>query len=179
MAGVISLLEGEAADRVERLWDAMQHEFGVPRGFPGAIPHISYHLGDCPAEPPVTTKLATLAGGYAPFAARVSGLGIFGGAAPVVYLAVARGPRLAALHLEVLGLMRELGFENNQYYEPETWLPHITIAQQNVGALVFAEVAEWLAGQVIQFGFEVTNLALASETPEALEVLASFPFGRG
>lgn len=178
VAGVISLLDGAEAVRVERLWESMEREFGVPRGFPGAIPHVSYHLGDYPADAPLNARLAALADRKEPFSAQVSGIGIFGGPNPVLYLAVARGPRLAGLHEEVRAALAALGYENNPYYEPDNWLPHITLAQQNLPAEALPAVAGWLAGRPIQFAFEVTNLALATETPDALEVLVPFPFAK-
>lgn len=177
MAGVISLLEGDDAGRVERLWDRMEREFGVPRGFPGAVPHVSYHLGEYPADEALRAGMAAVARRTRPFAAQISGIGIFGGPNPVVYLAVARGPRLSKVHTEVRSTLTELGYENNAYYEPDNWLPHITIAQQNLAPEALPAVAAWLASEAIQFSFEVTNLALATETPDALEVLVPFPFG--
>lgn len=179
MAGVISLLEPHDAGRVERLWDTMQREFGVLRGFPGAIPHVSYHLGDYPPDAPLQASLAALANQAAPFSAQVSGIGVFGGPAPVLYLAVARGPRLAALHAEVRAVMTSLGHDNNPYYEPDNWLPHVTFAQQNLSTEALPGVVSWLAAQPIQFAFQVTSLALATETPDALEVLVPFPFATG
>lgn len=178
MAGVISLLEGADAGRVERLWDSMQHEFGVLRGFPGAVPHVSYHLGEYPADAALNARLSAIAEVTAPFSAVVSGIGIFGGPSPVLYLAVARGPRLASLHGEVRSALAGLGYENNPYYEPDNWLPHITMAQQNLPAEALPGVAAWLISQPIQFAFEVTNLALATETPDALEVLVPFAFAK-
>ncbi len=174
MAGIISLLEGAGAERVERLMDGMAREFGVARGFPGGEPHLSYHLGDYPPEPPATVRVGRLARETKSFEIQVSGYGVFGGPAPVLYLAVARGPELAALHLAIRAALGGLGFANNPYYEPATWIPHITLAQQNLLASAFPAVAAWLRNQDLQFRARITNLAFARETPAALEVLASF-----
>jgi len=177
MAGIISLLEGADAERVIRLMDGMTREFGVPRGFPGGEPHISYHLGDYLAEPPLSVRVGELARETRPFDVQVSGHGVFGGPAPVVYLVVARSPQLAALHGAVRTVLADLGFANSRYYEPATWIPHITLAQQNLAAARFPAVTAWLKDQILEFRVRVTNLAFARETADALDVLASFRLG--
>jgi 2'-5' RNA ligase len=179
MAGIISLFEGGDAQHVERIMDGMVREFGVPRGFPGGEPHISYHLGDYRPEPPLTTRVAAVASATHPFEVQVSGYGVFGGPSPVLYLAVARRPELGALHGAIHAVMDELGFANNSYYEPATWLPHVTLAQQNLSSDAFPLVTAWLKDQHLQFRASITNLAFARETPSSLDVFASFRLGTG
>lgn len=179
MAGIISLLGGRDADNVERLMAAMASEFGVPRGFPGGEPHVSYHLGDYRPEPPATTRMADVAASVKPFDVQISGYGVFGGHSPVLYLAVARGPELSSLHAAIVAAFASLGFANNPYYEPANWLPHITIAQQNLDREAFPQIASWLGRQHLRFTARLSSIAFARETATSLEVDASFALGPG
>ena len=175
MPGIITLLDEPFASRIEDLWEAMDREFGVARGYPGAIPHFSYHLAEEYDLEIAEKVVAAVALAERPFEVETSGFGVFTGPAPVVYIPVARSPELAALHAMVCDRMRRAGIETVPYYLPERALPHITIAQQNVPAEVLPALLGWLARQDLSWRLPATNLAIADQTPGGSVVFRRFP----
>ena len=175
MPGIITLLDEPFASRIEDLWEAMEREFGVRRGYPGAIPHFSYHLAEEYDLGIAETVVAALALAERPFEVETSGFGVFTGAAPVVYVPVARSPELAALHATICDRMRRAGIETVGYYLPERALPHITIAQQNVPAEALPALLGWLARQDLSWRLPATNLAIADQTADGAVVFRRFP----
>lgn len=174
MPGIITLLDEPFASRIEDLWEAMEREFGVIRGYPGAIPHFSYHLAEAYDLEAAEMVIAAIAWAGRPFAVETSGFGVFTGPAPVVYIPVARSPELAALHALVCDRMRRAGFETVGYYLPERALPHITIAQQNVSGEALPALLGWLARQDLSWRMTASNLAIADQTPDGAVVLRRF-----
>lgn len=179
MAGVISLLEGADLERVESLWEVMEREFGVPGGFPGGVPHLSYHLGNYDKHSPAFEAIERLARAVPPFRVRAGGIGIFTGAVPILYLPIVRSPELAATHAAVTDALRKAGIERNHpYYEPAVWQPHVTLAQQNLAPEALPGVVAWLAERSgLAWEIAITNLALAVETPDSATILARYPLG--
>jgi 2'-5' RNA ligase len=175
MPGIITVLDPPIADRIERLWDEMEREFGVPRGYPGALPHFSYHLAESYHLERAAGVVRDLAAATPEFTVETSGFGVFTGLEPVFYIPVARGPALAALHASICERMRGAGMETNPYYLPERALPHITVAQQNIPAGAVAPLLEWLARQDFSWEVPVTNLALANQTPDSAVIYERFP----
>ena len=166
MPGIITVLEPPIADRVEQLWDEMEREFSIPRGYPGALPHFSYHLAESYDLGRAATILRELGPETPPFHVETSGFGVFTGDEPVFYVPVARSPQLAGLHAAICERMLAAGMETTPYYLPERALPHITIAQQNVPAATVPALVQWLLHQDFSWRVHVTNLALADQTPD-------------
>lgn len=177
MPGVITLLESEAAARVEALWDAIAREFGVPKGYPGAVPHFTYHLADSYDLPAALGVIETVAGYWAPFSVEASGFGVLPGDSPVVYVPVARSAELTALHVAIVGGMKAAGMANLPYYSDPYWLPHITIAQANVPTGALAPRLAWLAREPIAWRIPVSNLAVADQTADGAVVFGQRRFG--
>jgi 2'-5' RNA ligase len=173
--GIITLLDEPYASRIEDLWEAMEREFGVARGYPGAIPHFSYHLAETYDIEAAEMVVAAIAMAERPFEVETSGFGVFTGPAPVVYIPVARSPELAALHALICDRMRRAGTETVGYYLPERALLHITIAQQNVPPDALPALLGWLARRDLSWRMPVSNLAIADQTADGAAVLPRFP----
>lgn len=176
MPGVIALLPEPFASRVEALWDEMTRGFGVPPGYSGAVPHITFHLGARDAEPGAASPVEAVAGRTAPFGVCTAGLGVFGGPQPVIHLAVARSPEVAQLAAQLDSAMEAAGFPTTDpYFSPQRWQPHITIAQGNLAGVELGPLLAWLVGQQLNWEIPVGSISVARETPTGADVLATFP----
>ena len=175
MPGVIALLPEPNAAKVQALWDAMASEFGVPSGYPGAIPHLTFHLGSHDIDAGADEIVRRVAAKTAPFAVHSAGLGLFGGAPPVIHIMVARSPAAAAL-AETLELeLATAGYPGTDpYFSPDRWIPHITIAHGNLVGVELGPLLAWLARQDLAWEIPVTGLSIARETELSAEILATF-----
>ncbi|GMV86923.1 MAG: hypothetical protein AMXMBFR80_27760 [Dehalococcoidia bacterium] len=180
MPGVIALLDSASSARIEGLWDEMERRFGIRRGFPGGIPHVTFHLGDFDVEPGTATIVERVAAATRPFRLHSSGLGVFGGPAPVVFVTVARSPAAATLAERLDHEIQAAGYPPTApYYGPERWVPHITLAQQNLDGADLGALLAWLASQPLAWDLPISSLSIARETPTSAEILATFPLGDG
>ncbi|MFN8617613.1 MAG: 2'-5' RNA ligase family protein [Dehalococcoidia bacterium] len=176
MPGVISLLPEPFASGVERLWGSMHREFGIPMGYPGAVPHITFHLGARDAEPGAAGVVEAVAKRTVPFSITTAGFGVFGGPEPVVHLAVARSPQVARLAAELESALAAAGYPTTDpYFTPDRWMPHITIAHRNLAGIELGSLLAWLVSQPLSWEIPLSTLSVARETELSADVLATFP----
>lgn len=176
MPGVIALLDDVHSARVEALWDEMERRFRVPKGYPGALPHITFHLGGHDVDAGAEAVVQHVSGRTKPLTISTSGLGVFGGPAPVFYLSVARSPEVAALAEELSSELAAAGFPSTDpYFGPDRWIPHITIAHRNLAGVELGPLLAWLVEQPLAWEVPLGSLSIARETERSAEVLATFP----
>lgn len=175
--GVISLLDPAATARVENLCEGMSERFGAGRGFPGGIPHITFHLSARDIEPGAIAVVERVASATAPFTLYSSGLGTFAGpGGPILYIGVARAPAATLLADTLAQELARAGYPGTDpYYAPDRWMPHVTIAQQNLQGVDLGALLAWLVVQPLSFELPLTTLSVAKETPTGAEILATFP----
>ena len=178
MPGVIALLPNPFSSRIESLWETMERDFGIPRGYPGAIPHLTFHLGSHDIEAGAEALVERLAAATTPFTVRTSGLGVFGGDVPVLHLMVARSPAVASLAERLTAELDAAGFPSTDpYFAADMWIPHITIAHRNLAGIEPGPVLAWLVKQPLAWEIPVRSLSIARETETGAEILATFPLG--
>jgi 2'-5' RNA ligase len=170
MQGIVSLLDGEARERIEQLWEELRRDFGVRGIHTKRFPHFSYHVADEYDLARLQPALEQLAAARSKSSARASGIGIFTRKEPVIYLPVVRSSDLQRVHGDVARLAEPLATGINEYYAPEIWIPHITIAEGDVDILVLPEIVRRLGERNLRWEFPVTNLAVirASETVQEI-----------
>jgi 2'-5' RNA ligase len=174
------LLDTAARERVEALLDEMSERFGVGRGFPGGVPHVTFHLSERDTEPGAAAVVESVAKSTLPFRLYSAGLGAFAGpSGPILHLSVARAPAAATLAERLGQELSAAGFPGTDpYYTPERWIPHITIAQQNLDGADLPGLLAWLVEQRLAMEIAISELSIARESPTGVEILASFPLGR-
>lgn len=154
----------------------MAREFGVPRGYSGAIPHISFHLSSHDVDPGAVEVVERVARETQPLVVHSSGLGVFAGEPPVVHLVVARSPAAAELASRLTGELSARGIPSTDpYFSPERWVPHITLAHRNLAGVELGPLLGWLAAQPLAWAIPLESVSIARETESGAEVLATFP----
>jgi 2'-5' RNA ligase len=170
MVGIVSLLDDLHYHLVEDLWAELQREFGVKGVYITPFPHFSYHVAsDYNVEmlPPILHKIAAT---QASFQVRTSGLGIFTGEAPVLYIPIARNPILAQFHATLWQELSNTGNGALEYYHPEHWMPHITISFGDVNSNNLAHIVRYISGHDFSWQITVDNLALIYDSGNGQEV---------
>jgi 2'-5' RNA ligase len=170
MQGIVSLLDGEARDRIEQLWEELRRDFGVRGIHSKRFPHFSYHVADEYDLAKLRPELEQLAGAMRQFLARASGIGIFTRKEPVIYLPVVRSNELQNIHSGVARLAEPLATGINEYYAPDIWIPHITVAEGDVDILVLPEIVRRLGERNLRWELPVTNLAVIRATENVQEI---------
>lgn len=177
MPGVIALFDAEHHAQVEWLWAEMERAFGIPAGYPGAMPHVTFHLAGGYDAEPTLAAVAEIAASQPAFELRTTGLGVFTGGAPVIHIPVVRNAVAEQLHAQLYERLSPHCREHAAYYSPTHWMPHITLGYQNVPREAYPQVLPWLAAQDLAWVIHVTTLAVGQDTPTGVDIMASFPLG--
>ncbi|MGE5597030.1 MAG: 2'-5' RNA ligase family protein [Hyphomicrobiales bacterium] len=88
-----------------------------------------------------------------------------------------RDARLSRLHEAIHAALAERGVASQPYYAPDAWVPHITLAQQNLAPGLLPAVLVWCARRPLAWELAVTNLTVARATEHGLEVKAPLDLG--
>jgi 2'-5' RNA ligase len=175
MHGVVSLLEQRSYAAVEGLWDELERQFGVRGVRATPFPHFTYQVAGAYDEPALESAMRRVAGARPPFQARTTGLGVFTGAEPVVYVPVVRDARLSALHEAVWDALSPAGSDVSGYYRPDQWMPHITLAWADIDAERAGAIAGYLAGRSFDWEITIDNLTFIRDTGDRQEIAARVP----
>ena len=126
--GVVSLLDEEHSALVESLWAELESELDL-RGLSGRIiPHLSFHVADAYEQQTLQRAVEAFASNHNSLRVNTAGLGIFTGPAPTLYMAVERCPALSKFHEDLWAAISDTSQNPSQYYSPDNWSPHISLA---------------------------------------------------
>ncbi len=177
MMGIVSLLDEEHYRQVENLWDEVESRFHLADIAPTPIPHISFQIATAYDQERLEPILRRIAKNTAPFQIHTTGLGIFTGADPVLYIAVVRTPELSAFHRLLWHELATLGNEVSPYYHPDNWVPHITVADHNVDHVRLPDLVRYLSPRDFNWTIDINNLALIHDTDEGKGLYLQADFG--
>lgn len=180
MQGIVSLLDDECYARVEGVWDELKREFGVRGLYATPFPHFSYQVAEAYDVAVVEKFVERLAARTRPFRVTTAGLGVFTSEHPVLYVPVVRGPGLARLHQEIWdGATPREPSAVTTYYQPELWMPHVTLAHGDIDRDKLAEIVRALGTRAFHWEVEVNNLSMIYDTGTEQGLRFRFNFGGG
>jgi 2'-5' RNA ligase len=175
MHGVISLLHETYYEQVEELWLEIGSRFGLQGMSRTPFPHFSYHISTNYDVPMLERSLPALAAKTAVFSITVSGLGIFTGANPVLYLPVVRTAELSQWQQQIWSAVEPVSNGTLAYYAPANWVPHITLSQHDLTPDVLPSVVKWLNQQNLYWQMPIDNLGLIIETAGKQDLYGRYP----
>jgi 2'-5' RNA ligase len=160
MYAIASLLDPTADMNVRMLWERFEEHCGLSGIRTVPLPHFSWQGADSYQFEPVEEALEALAKETEPFTVTCSGLGIFTGAQPVVYLALVKDKTLLDVHNQLWERIRPFAIAPNMYYDPQHWVPHITLAFKEVEPERLGCAVADIAFQRIRLTIQVDHFAL-------------------
>jgi len=178
MNGVVSLLDPAAMAQVHTLWAEMQTAHGIgeaARRVPW--PHLSYHIAPGYDLIRLEAGLGPLARETRPLEIRTTGLGIFTGPTPVLYLAVTRSPALSALHAQVWAACDAAAEDPSPLYAPNVWVPHITLAHLDVTPANLPGLIADLGGRVFAWTIMLSAFTALFKVDDVYQPALHVPFG--
>lgn len=135
MHAVVSLFDEHTTKAVKNLWTELAHDFGV-RHLAEVLPypHFSYQIARHYDESQLTSLVEQLAHQATPFSLQAGGMALFTGLHPVLYVPIVRTIELSHFHQKVWQVISRVGEGIPSYYEPNFWMPHITLAEHDGGS---------------------------------------------
>ena len=160
MLAITSLLASPAADHINALIKSLETEFGLDDVQATPEPHLTYQI----VEP---TNLATLkkalrhiADTTPPLVAHTTGLGMFPGDRPVIYIPVLRSDALNEVHHRVYNLAGPLCTRTDKFSGPDLWLPHVSLALHDTTPELLGPVLRFLNNQTFNLELIINNITL-------------------
>jgi len=172
--GIVSLLDSKHDQLIEELWAEQKREFTVQGVYVTPYPHFSYHVAQAYDVNKIEPVLQRITSNITKFKVRTSGLGIFTGALPVLYIPVVRSLELSQLHQELWQEITPASSGVQQYYHPDQWMPHITIGFADISKENLSQIIPFLAERDFNWEITVTNIAFIYDTGTKQELKSRF-----
>ncbi|MDQ2717329.1 MAG: 2'-5' RNA ligase family protein [Chloroflexota bacterium] len=174
---MISLLDEEHTRAIKELWTELDRDFGVRRlSIILPYPHYSYQVARQYDEQQLVACIEDLARRTAPFRVTAGGLALFTGAHPVLYIPVLRTLALSQFQQTVCDTISSAGVGISPFYTPETWVPHITLAEHDLQRESLARIVARLYERELFWEIAIDNLAIIWDSGTAQEVRYRFDF---
>ena len=174
MHGIVSLLDSKHNQLVEELWAELKQEFSVDGVYITPYPHFSYHVALDYDVDKIESVLKRITANITTFKVRTSGLGIFSGASPALYIPIARSLELTQLHQELWQEITPASSGIVEYYHPNQWMPHITIGFGDINKDKLSQIIPFLAERDFNWEITVNNLAFIYDTGTKQEMMSRF-----
>jgi 2'-5' RNA ligase len=178
MHGIVSLLDDKHYQMVENLWAELEREFAVRGVYSTPYPHFSYQIAQHYNVEQLEPILQRFASGQAAFEVKTSGLRIFTGPHPVLYIPVVRDLELTRFHQQLWPEISMAGSGISDYYHPANWVPHITIGFEDINRENLSHIVRSLAERDFSWEITIDNVALIYDTGTNQELRARFAFGK-
>ena len=163
MHGLVSLLPEPYYSRVTGTWRQLKERHGLTGIEVTPYPHFSWQIGvEYPFEA-LQAALAEVCAAGRPFKVRTTGLGLFTGPAPVLFIPVVKNQALLDFHARVWERLLPVVQGASPYYDPDHWCPHISLAYGDLTPANIGPLMEALAFESYNWEFEVDNLAFIYE----------------
>ena len=177
MNGVVSLLDNPYYEMIEQLWTELEREFDVRGVYVTPYPHFSYQIAPRYDVEVLEAILRQFASKSRPFRVGTSGLAIFTGPSPVLYIPIVRTPELTRFHEALWQEIAQAGSGIVGYYHPEHWMPHITIGMGDLNKGNLGSIVQYLSDRDFYWEITVDNLDFIYDTGTEQVLRSRFDFG--
>ena len=160
MIAVTSLLDKPHAEGVLELIELLERKFGLIGVKMTPYPHLTLLTAEIPDKEELVQYLEQAALETRPFSIRTTGLGIFPGESPVIYIPVLRTAPLNLLHARLHRDISEMSTEMGIYYNPNMWLPHISLALGDTTPHLLGPVLAFLCSYNFNWEISINNLCI-------------------
>jgi len=174
MHGIVTLLDNDHYRLIEDLWAELERRYSIRGVYITPYPHFSYHVAQVYDVDKIVPVLERITSNITKFKVRTSGLGIFTGASPVLYIPVVRSLELTQLHQELWEQISPVSSGIQEYYHPDQWVPHITIGFGDINKDNLSQIIPFLAERNFNWEITVNNIVLVYDTGEKQELKARF-----
>lgn len=178
MIAVTSLLDNIHTQKVTELTEHLDVRFGLKGVKTTPYPHLTLLTAEIPDMEELKQYLEQVCLETPAFSIRTTGLGIFPGKEPVIYIPVLRTPPLNQLHSRLHRDVSEMSSEMGVYYNPNMWLPHISLALGDTSPEVLGPVLSFLSNYNFNWEIQLTNLTILQKCGDYYLKDEEFRFGR-
>jgi len=178
MIAITSLLDDTHSERVSDLTEHLENKFGLSGVKMTPYPHLTLLTAEVPDMDELKQYLEQVCLETFSFMVRTTGLGVFPGESPVVYIPVLRTSPVNKLHARLHRDISEMSSEMGVFYNPNLWLPHISLALGDTTPEVLGPVLSFLCQFNFNWEIEIHNLTILQKSGDFFLKEDEFRFGR-
>lgn len=169
MQGIGTDLDQLHADRVRELWKILQEECGSRSIRMTPVPHFTWQIAEHYETERVKDILLEITSHLPPFRVFTTGLGLFTGTFPVIYIPVIKNAAMIALHEMLWERTKPIRSGASDYYSPLLWTPHITLSYDDENSERTTCALKRIATMSFNWELPVDNLSFAVQSTEGGE----------
>lgn len=165
MLAITSLLAPRNARRIRGIIQSLETKFGLTDVQATPAPHLTFMLANVPLRKveDLGVALRQVAATTPSFPAYTTGLGVFPGENPVIYVPVLRSIDLNLLHQRVLDVTTPLCRGTDRFNTPARWLPHLSLALHDTTPDLLGPVLRYLNQETYNLRLNINNLAIMEQ----------------
>jgi 2'-5' RNA ligase len=163
MVAIVSLLDEEHSDKLLSLIHSLEREFGMKEVQMTPFPHITWLTVNDGSLLKLKETLGKAAGICCRFPITTSGLGIFTGEKPVLFIPVLRTEPVNKFHQDLHKSVSKICREVGPYYHPDLWMPHLSLALGDTSPELLAQAVLFLNKEKYNWKIELDNLTLLTK----------------
>ncbi|WP_347158640.1 2'-5' RNA ligase family protein [Pontibacter chitinilyticus] len=164
MIAITSLLDATHSARVTELTNHLEKNFGLTGVQITPYPHLTLLTAEIPDMDELKHYLDQVCLETQRFTVRTTGLGVFPGQHPVIYIPVLRTAPLNKLHAKLHRDMSEMSTEMGVFYNPNMWLPHISLALGDTTPELLGPVLAFLCDYTFNWEITIENLTILQKS---------------
>jgi 2'-5' RNA ligase len=162
-------------DEVLRFWNVFETEYNSIGVQSFDHPNLGFQGGSCSNIDKLKDELSNLSVVLYPFEIIVEGFGFFEAPSKVVYLKVLKTDELINLHKKINNSLAICCENLFQFYTPENWVPHITLAMDDLSETSLVNFKERYKDYSHDFKQTISNFALVEFKKDGqVELLSSY-----
>ncbi len=178
MNGIASLLNDPWKSQVEAIWQELEQKCGLIGVRVTPLPHFTYQVVEAYDLPRLVQIVQKIARQTSSFTVHTTGLGVFTGETPVIYLQLVKNDLLLHFHKVIWDRTKEIAHDANPFYSPDLWIPHITLGYGDVTNFNLGCAMETLAFRELNWEITVDNLTFIGEIDQQVNGnCCTFRFG--
>jgi 2'-5' RNA ligase len=163
MHGLVSLLPDTYYKKVEDLWQELEEKHGLKGIQVTPFPHFSWQIAEDYDLEKLKEIVEEITSETTPLKVHTGGIGIFTGAKPVIFISVVKSQALMKLHTKIWNKADQAGRGTSTLYRPDSWMPHISLAYEDVNESNIAAVMEGLFFRPFSWEMDIDNIAFIYE----------------
>ena len=164
MVAITSLLDSKHTDIVNAIIENFEKEFGIKQVQATPYPHITYLIAEAFDLEVLKKYLERFCATGKAFHVYTTGIGVFPGEHPVVYIPVLRTQPLNKFHARLYQDVSKLSMETVAYSKPKLWLPHISLALGDTTPDMMTPMFKYLAHYSFSWEIKIDSLSIFTQS---------------
>lgn len=178
MQALVTLLPQPFYQTVIEIWSVLEERFACKSDYVKPEPHFTWQYADS-YDLCALSVLESLSAKIAPFEVETDIVSSFSDDNSVLFVRILPSKRLEDTHRQIWNTLQPFGNNPSLLYQPESWVPHITLSQHGDTALNPEAVKEYLNTLDVKWKFTVDRLTMLSLSDQNFwEEVGEFRLGK-